>query len=331
MKYTVVGAGAMGLRYGILLQEQAGVPVDFVEPTDASLNKIREQGNTVWQSRDHEDRHKVSVNIYSPEEYEGDPDVWIFFMKQMQLADTLERLASKFKKHQTALGAMNGMGHIEKLQKYFDDEHIIGGTAMIATVLNDYGDVDFMGKPGAGSSVYANLTEKPSEVMDAVQKDFQAANLNPSYSDNFMGTLLTKVFFNAVENSIATMFQSRMGQLMAYDNFLEGIARPLIDEAYDAAEAAGYRLNETRDEMVQQVDYVSTVANPLHFPSMYQDFVKGRPTEVDYINGWIADLAEKHGVAAPNQRLVTNFVHLAEAMRQFNPPINKLAPDYKGA
>ena len=331
MKYTVVGAGAMGLRYGILLQENAGVSVDYVEPTQASLDKIRQQGNKVWKSRDHKDRHQIKINIFSPEEYEGDPDVWIFFMKQMQLQDTLDRIAPKFKAGQTALGAMNGMGHIEKLQHYFDDEHIIGGTAMIATVLNDYGDVDFMGAESAGSSVYANLTEKPSEVMDQVQKDFQAAHLNPSYTENFMGTLLTKVFFNAVENSIATMFQSRMGQLMAYDGFLEGIARPLVNEAYDAAEAAGIQLIESRDDMVKQVDYVSNVANPLHFPSMYQDFVKGRPTEVDYINGWIADLADKNGTQAPNQHLVTNFVHLAEAMRKFTPPVNKLSPDYTGA
>lgn len=331
MKYTVVGAGAMGLRYGLLLQEKAGLDVEFVEPTAASLEKIHAQNDQVWQSRDQKNRHQVPVKIFSPEEYEGDPDVWIFFMKQMQLADTLKRLAPKFKKHQTALGAMNGMGHIEKLQEYFDDEHIIGGTAMIATILNDYGDVDFMGKEGAGSSVYANLTEQRSPVMDQLQTDFKAANLNPSYSDNFMGTLLTKVFFNAVENSIATMFQSRMGQLMAYDNFLEGIARPLINEAYNAAEAAGITLLESRDDMVAQVDYVSRIANPLHFPSMYQDFVKGRPTEVDYINGWIADLAEKNGVQAPNQRFVTNLVHLAEEMRQYNPPINKLAPEYRNA
>lgn len=331
MKYAVVGAGAMGLRYGILLQENAGVAVDFIEPTQASLDRIHEQDDHVWKSRDHQDKHKIKINIFSPEEYNGTPDIWIFFMKQMQLQDALDCLKPKFKPGQTALGAMNGMGHIEKLQKYFDDAHIIGGTAMIATVLNDYGNVDFMGAESAGSSVYANLTEQPSKTMDLLQKDFQAAHLNPSYTENFMGTLLTKVFFNAVENSIATMFQSRMGQLMAYDNFLEGVARPLINEAYDAAEAAGIKLIETRDEMVAQIDYVSNVANPLHFPSMYQDFVKGRPTEVDYINGWIADLADKHGTQAPNHRLVTHFVHLAESMREFTPPVNKLAPDYKEA
>ncbi|UQS84147.1 ketopantoate reductase family protein [Bombilactobacillus thymidiniphilus] len=327
MKYTIVGAGAMGLRYGILLQYNAGVPVDYVEPTQASLEKIRAQGNQVFKARDHKDRHALDINIYAPEEYAGDPDMWIFFMKQMQLPDALKRLAPKFKSHQSALGAMNGMGHIEQLQKYFADDKIIGGTAMIATLLNDYGDVDFMGVEGAGSSVYANLTGQPSATLDEMLRDFQAAHLNPSQSTNFMGTLLTKVFFNSVENSVATMFQSRMGELMAYDQFLAGIARPLINEAYDAAEAVGYQLLETRDEMIQQVDYVSTVANPLHFPSMYQDFVKGRPTEVDYINGWIADLADRVGTKASTQRMVTHLVHLAEAMREYHPPVNQLIAD----
>ncbi|MDN6967061.1 ketopantoate reductase family protein [Oenococcus sp. UCMA 17063] len=317
MKYAVVGAGAMGLRYGILLQYNAGVEVDYIEPTQASLKKIHAQGDQVWKSRDHKNRHLIKIKAYSPEEYQGDPDVWIFFMKQMQLQDALERLAPKIKSHQTALAAMNGMGHIEKIQKYFSDDRIIGGTAMIATVLNDYGDVDFMGSEGAGSSVYVNLTEQDSKTIQEIKKDFQAANLNPKITENFMGTLLTKVFFNSVENSIATMFQSRMGELLSYDNFLEGIARPLIDEAYDAADAAGYKLLESRDEMVAQVEYVSKVANPLHYPSMYQDFSNGRKTEVDYINGWIADLADKEGTKAENQRIVQNMVHLAEAMRQF--------------
>lgn len=326
MKYAVVGAGAMGLRYGLLLQEEAGLDVDFVEPTQGSVDVIKAQGDVVYRSVDHEDKTPIKVNIYSPEEYEGTPDVWIFFMKQMQLADALKRLQPKFQKGQTALAAMNGMGHIEKIQEYFDDEHIIGGTAMIATILNNFGDVDFIGET---SSVYANLTQKPSKVMDEVQKDFQAAGLNPSYSENFMGTLLTKVTFNSVENSIATMFQSRMGHLIEYKDFVSKIAAPLVAEVYAGAKAAGIELIETEQEMLEQVDYVSRVGNPLHFPSMYQDFVKGRPTEVDYINGYLADLAEKNGVPAPNQRLITNLVHLAEAMREFNPPVNKLAQPEK--
>lgn len=93
MKYAVVGAGAMGLRYGLLLQEEAGLDVDFVEPTQASVDIIHAQNDVVYCSVDHQDKTPIKVKVFSPEEYEGDPDVWIFFVKQMQLADALTRLA----------------------------------------------------------------------------------------------------------------------------------------------------------------------------------------------------------------------------------------------
>ena len=35
-------------------------------------------------SQDGEDRHLVPINVYYPEEYAGQPDVWIVFLKQMQ-------------------------------------------------------------------------------------------------------------------------------------------------------------------------------------------------------------------------------------------------------
>ncbi len=75
--------------------------------------KIKEQGG-VFVSRDHEDKHLVPINIDYPEDYQGDPDVWIIFVKQMQLADMLKRCAHLFKDHQVVFTAMNGMGHIEK-------------------------------------------------------------------------------------------------------------------------------------------------------------------------------------------------------------------------
>lgn len=316
MKYAVVGAGAMGLRYGIQLQYNAGLEVDFVEPTQASLDVIRAQGNKVFKARDHKNRHSLTINIYSPEEYQGDPDVWIFFVKQMQLEEALKRLAPKFKAHQTALGAMNGMGHIAKLQNYFADDHIIGGTAMIATVLPAFGDVDFIGEEGKEASTYANLTETDTPTLRALEADFKAATLGPTITTNCLGTLLTKVIFNSVINSICTMFRVQMGQMITYDRFLEGLARPMTNEAYDACEAEGIQLLETRDEMVESFREVSLNLS-LHYPSMYQDFSKGRQTEVDYINGYLADLGEKHGIPMPTQRFVQHLVHLAESMRDF--------------
>ena len=112
MRYAVIGAGAMGYRYGLHLIEQAGCQVDFIDTWEPNVETVRKQGG-VWVQRDHKGRHLVPVNIYYPEDYAGDPDVWIVFMKQMQLENMLERCADAglFKDHQTVFTAMNGLGH----------------------------------------------------------------------------------------------------------------------------------------------------------------------------------------------------------------------------
>lgn len=113
----------MGFRYGVLLQELAGKKVDFVDCWQPNVDAAQARGG-VTVSRDHKNRHVVPVNVYTPEQYQGDPDVWIVMLKQMQLADVLERCAKTglFKDHQVVFSAMNGWGHFEKLQKYFKDE-----------------------------------------------------------------------------------------------------------------------------------------------------------------------------------------------------------------
>ena len=71
LKITVIGAGAMGLRYGVLLQE-AGNDVDFVEPWRPSYEAIKQQ-NGVYVSRDGNDRHLVPISIYTPDDYQTTP------------------------------------------------------------------------------------------------------------------------------------------------------------------------------------------------------------------------------------------------------------------
>lgn len=78
MKYGIIGAGAMGYRYGVMLQENAGVDVDFIDTWGPNVAKVREQGG-VDVARDHQNHHVVPINIYYPEEYQGHPDVWIVF------------------------------------------------------------------------------------------------------------------------------------------------------------------------------------------------------------------------------------------------------------
>lgn len=72
MKYAVIGAGGMGIQYGVLLQEFAHKDVDFIDTWKPNVEKIREQGGA-YVSQDGEDRHLVPIDVYYPEEYAGQP------------------------------------------------------------------------------------------------------------------------------------------------------------------------------------------------------------------------------------------------------------------
>ncbi len=94
------------------------------------------------------------------------------------------------------------------------------------------------------------------------------------------------------------------------------MSRQLIDEAYDVCERDGVKMLNTREEELESVNYVSKVANPLHYPSMYQDMHNYRPTEVDYINGYLVKLGKKHDYFAKTHSFLTHEVHLAERNKQ---------------
>ncbi len=315
-KYTVLGAGAMGLRFGVLLQELAGAEVEFVDNWDPQVETIKAQGG-VYVSRDHENRHLVPVKIFSPEEYQGHPDVWVVFAKQMTLDDLLTRTAHAFDpKSQHVFTGMNGMGHLEKINRYFPEDRVAAGTCLIGTVLNKAGDVDFIGKAGAGSINLAAQNNQDAAWLDQLVADFTKANINPHLNHNCAGTLFTKVVFNSVINTLCTLFEIQMGQFIDYEG-AERLGKQLINEAFDVAERAGVQLLSTREEEWQTVKYVSEVTNPLHYPSMYQDMSKGRPTEVDYINGYIYDLGKKYDYEATTHDFLRGLVHLAENTRKF--------------
>ena len=313
MKYTVIGAGGMGVQFGVLLQEAAGCDVDFIDAWDENIAAIRAQ-NGAYVSQDGQGRHLVPIDIHYPEEYDGDPDVWIVFVKQQQLPGMLERCAPLFRGHQSVFSAMNGHGHFEQLNRYFPADRIYGGTALIGAYVYGPGDFNFTGDAHAKAMnlcAYDGHTPESDPVERAIVEDFRAATLNPTVVPDFEGMCLAKIVFNSVLNTLCTMYRIRFGEFAAHPS-AQTLTERLVDEAYSAAEAAGITLLGTRESEVDTIMRTAGVAHPKHYPSMYQDLTRCRPTEVDYINGYLAQLGREHGRPCPLHAVLTDEVHLAE-------------------
>jgi 2-dehydropantoate 2-reductase len=106
---------------------------------------------------------------------------------------------------------------------------------------------------------------------------------------------------------------------------------PILNEGFAVLEAAGIRLGRTGG--MSDVIRFGRLLHLLNTPgidrsarwvvkqlvrpkklvySVYQDLVRGRPTEIDYVNGEIVRLADQCGVAAPYNRLVVQMIHHLE-------------------
>jgi len=315
MKIVVIGAGAMGLRYGVLLQE-AGNDVHFVDTWEPNVEEIKKNGGVhVW--RDGKDERFAEVSCSYPEDYHEEPDLAIVFVKDMHTVETMERCKHFIGKNTYVMTNQNGFGGAEYIAQFVPRERIIAGTAMIATVMKGPGKVDFIGKRGAGHVHIVRVAGEPNDFIYKVADEMEKALMHPTVQKDYMGTVWTKLVFNSVVNTLCTLMNMKMGQFAAYKNAKE-MSRKLIYEAYDAIDAEGFELEVSRDELVDQVMYVSEVSNPLHYPSMHQDMSTNRPTEVDYINGAIVRLAEKNGLEAPYHSILVDLVHLKEESRKYN-------------
>ncbi len=75
----------------------------------------------------------------------------------------------------------------------------------------------------------ANYTEKPDEFTHKLVEQLEKAQFNPELTTNFRGTLMAKVVFNSVVNTLCTMFEMTMGEYANYEGADE-MSRQLIDE-----------------------------------------------------------------------------------------------------
>ncbi|MFX3617773.1 MAG: ketopantoate reductase family protein [Sporolactobacillus sp.] len=314
MKIVCIGAGAMGLRYGVLLQE-VGNDVQFVDTWEPNVEAIR-KNKGVEVTRDGKNPHLVPVKICFPEEYHEEPELVIFFIKDMHTREVMERCMHFIGSKTHVLTNQNGWGGAEMLAEYVDRQRLIAGTAMVATVMKGPGKVDFVGARGTGHVHIVRVEGKPDAFIQRVADEMEKAQMHPTVATDYRGTVWTKLVFNSVVNTLCTLMNVKMGQFAEYEH-AEDLARRLLTEACTATDAEGIQLELDCEGLVKQVMYVSEVSNPLHYPSMHQDMSTNRPTEVDYLNGAIVRLAEKNGLKAPNHAVLVDLIHLKEASRKY--------------
>lgn len=302
MKVTVVGAGAMGSLFGGLLAER-GHDVTLVDVNAAHLQAIGTHGLRLHN--DQADRYIRTLRACRPDEADGVPDLVLLFTKTLHTAGALAGVAHLIGPDTHVLSLQNGLGNVEAIGRHVAMERILIGVTTWPADLVAPGHVHSHGQ-GVVRLMSADGSERP--FVAAVARALDEAGLACTADAAVWTAIWEKVAFNAALNSICTATQCTVDQLGAIDDG-PALAFAVVDEVLAVAQAHGIVVHAEACK-ARVADAIARHVG--HRPSMLQDVLAGRRTEIEAINGAVVAAATARGMAVPCTRTLLQIVRLVQ-------------------
>lgn len=308
MKITIAGAGAMGMRFGLMLH-RSGEEVTFIDGYKANVLALEEKG---LQANYNGEEVIDQIKAYDMTAIPADltMDLLILFTKSTQLQDMLQAVSGNIGKNTKLLCLLNGIGHEKVIEKYLPLEQVFIGTTMWTAGMEGPGRVKLFGK----GSVHLGAVDKSQE---AVGKEIAAiltkAGLNAHYASHIKEMIYRKASLNGCMNSLCTILEANMAEVGACPS-TENMIHSIVDEFL--AVAAKEDVHLEKEEILANIhSCYDPQTNGKHYPSMYQDLIKNhRLTEIDYLNGAISEKGKVYGIPTPYCDLITNLIHAKEKL-----------------
>jgi 2-dehydropantoate 2-reductase len=153
----------------------------------------------------------------------------------------------------------------------------------------------------------AALTPKGQATADEAARLLSAAGLETKVPDNIRDHIWIKAILNAALSPVCAITGLTMKAVMEFPLGLE-LVTAVIDESVRIAEAEGLKFEKDFKEFC--LKYLK--GGGYHRPSMLVDLDNGLPTEIDFLNGRIAEYGRKHGLPTPYNQTITAMVHMQE-------------------
>ena len=143
---------------------------------------------------------------------------------------------------------------------------------------------------------------------------FAAAGIPTELTPTLQAHLWTKVFYNAALNPLGALFGQPYGALAA-DPDARALMDAVIDEGFAVAYARGVVPLVPTAVAYRALFYGRLVPSTAHHrSSMLQDLERGRPTEIEAINGCIWRYGLEAGIPTPVNATMTRLVRWRERM-----------------
>jgi len=233
----------------------------------------------------------------------------LFSVKSPDTDQAARAIAPHLSPGAVVLGLQNGVDNFERLRAVIANP-VVAAVVYVAAEIpapgvvrhNGRGDL-VIGEPGARRAGRALIASLAAYLA--------GAQIPTRISDNIDGELWTKLIMNCAYNAISALGRSKYGPMVAMPE-LRQVMGEAVAEIVALAQAKGVRL--AVDDPVGAVFRLAD-AMPDAVSSTAQDLARGRPTEIDYLNGYVVRESDARGLPAPVNRTLDALVKLLEQAR----------------
>ena len=296
LRIAVMGAGAVGCYHGALLA-RAGHPVTLIG-RPAHVQAVRERGLRL---------QTAVLDVQVPLAASTEPsavqgaDVVLFCVKSSDSEDAARGMRPHLAPGALVLTLQNGVDNDERVRAVLDaSTPVAAAVVYVATAMGGPGHVVHHGR--------GELVIAPSPRSGEAARQLTAAGIPTQISDNVRGALWAKLVLNSAYNALSALSQQPYGPLVQVPGVTQVIA-DIVAECLAVASADGVTIPGDVQAAVRGI----ATTMPGQFSSTAQDLARGKPTEIDHLNGYVVKRGTALGVPTPLNHALQVLVKLAEA------------------
>lgn len=322
---AVIGGGAIGGITAAYLSK-AGYDVELVVKYREKAEQAANEGLHITGVRG--DQHIRVKAVAGVEELSGKKDIVMIVTKAYDMPDAARRALPFLKDDSVVVSMQNGIC-VEALGEIVGAQRAVGcvigwGSTMLPDgTLNMTSEGDFV--------IGGQLPDKDVSALKEVLESMMTTRV----SANIIADLYSKMIVNSCITSLGVLSGLTLGQIMTYKQ-ARNIFIAIISEAVAVADAMkltvepyggkldyykllkgrGAAANFRRHAMIRIIGFKYRRLKS----SSLQSLQRGKPTEVDYYNGYVAKKGAELGVKTPvNARIVAMIKEIEAGKRPIDP------------
>ena len=293
---TVVGAGAVGGFFGARLAQVHPHLSFLLRPR--TLEAVKSHGLTVRSTS--LGTFTVHPRVTSDPRTLPSPELIILAVKAYDLDEVCRHIEPIVYDGTTILTLQNGVTIEDVLIQRFGRERIIGGLAFIYSKIIEPGIIEHYKR---GTVFVGEIMGNETPRLKRIVELFHRAGVPCQVSDDIRKAKWEKMCWNCVFNPLTVVINDRVSKALDHGE-MKSVISTIVSEVSAVAMAHKIPLD---DDMVDKVVQSSQEIRDIH-TSMYDDWKAGRPTEIDFLNGYISTKGKELGVPTPLNEALTAMV-----------------------